>query len=960
MMKRSIITFTFLIFISGTVSSQILKKLKDISKKDVAELLKDEMVKRLEKSRNEYDAVDFNYAVSFSDNSGLYESEEKYRRYEKALLYILKPESLEDRTPEEKAEDYNEVGEMLYVSNRFRSAELSFKAAMLIYKLEGLEETKDAVLVTSNLGLLYHTTGRYYLSETFTREALNLRKEKLNDETGCGASMNNLAVLYKDMGRYNEAEDLILKAVDITGKTMGKNSSSYAIVLNNQALLYQVLGKYEDAEQLLLKSIGIAEKQFKEKSPNSVRLKVNLALLYQLMDRYDEAEKIYLEAIEIKKKRLGTGHPDYATLLRNIAALYMLKKESEKVEDYLNKAIKIYTKKFNDKHPSYAGAIYDLGRYYQYVDNTQKAFPLINQAIKIQKTALGEHHPSYVESMEALAILYWQTDEIRKAADTYRQVLNEYLYQINTYFPAMSEYDKSRFWEKIRPKFTRFNSFVVEVERVIPEISGDMFNYHIATKALLLNSTSKVKNRILKSGNPELVKKYHNWLDLKEYIARLYTFSKEELQADKINLDSLENKANLLEKELSKSSELFVRGYKQKIVTYGDISSKLNSNEAVIEILRFRKYNKLNPDTAVYYAALIVDYNKNSFPKLAVFTNGNELETIQVKEYRKAMQRGFEDKAFYEVYWNQLEELTMNANNLFVSLDGIYNQINLNTLKKRSGEYLIDEKNIFYVTNTKDVIGIKEKQEEKAPAFYGNKAILVGDPNYSKDMSWDEIKQMPLPELPGTKIEVEKIKEQLNTKDWEVEVFLKDEATEEHIKNIENTALLHIATHGFFLEDLEENTEEKVFGIEPLKASENPLLRSGLMFTGADNTIQQIGSGKNKDKDDGILNAYEAMIMNLDNTELVVLSACETGLGEIKNGEGVYGLQRAFQIAGASSVMISLWQVSDEVTQKLMTNFYKYWLQTGDKQEAFTRSQLEIKKKYPAPYYWGAFILVSR
>ncbi|GAF75196.1 unnamed protein product, partial [marine sediment metagenome] len=138
-MKRSIITFTFLIFISGTVSSQILNKLKDIYKKDAVELLKDEMVKRLEKSRNEYDAVDFNYAVSFSDNSGLYESEEKYRRYEKALLYILKPESLEDRTPEEKAEDYNEVGEMLYVSNRFRSAELSFKAAMLIYKLEGLE-----------------------------------------------------------------------------------------------------------------------------------------------------------------------------------------------------------------------------------------------------------------------------------------------------------------------------------------------------------------------------------------------------------------------------------------------------------------------------------------------------------------------------------------------------------------------------------------------------------------------------------------------------------------------------------------------------------------------------------------------------------------------------------------------------------------------------------------------------
>ena len=150
-------------------------------------------------------------------------------------------------------------------------------------------------------------------------------------------------------------------------------------------------------------------------------------------------------------------------------------------------------------------------------------------------------------------------------------------------------------------------------------------------------------------------------------------------------------------------------------------------------------------------------------------------------------------------------------------------------------------------------------------------------------------------------------------------------------------------------------TERSFAGIEVSKFLENPLLRSGLLFAGVKNSFQPnfiVG-------EDGILTAYEAMSLNLDQTDLVVMSACETGLGVISNGEGVYGLQRAFQVAGAKSVLMSLWKVSDEATQELMITFYKNWLEGNSIRKAFNSAQLSLISKYPNPYYWGAFVLVG-
>ena len=216
------------------------------------------------------------------------------------------------------------------------------------------------------------------------------------------------------------------------------------------------------------------------------------------------------------------------------------------------------------------------------------------------------------------------------------------------------------------------------------------------------------------------------------------------------------------------------------------------------------------------------------------------------------------------------------------------------------------------------------------------------------------MKARPLPE---TKIEVENISSILKSKGWQVNTFLADNASETNIKKQQSPRILHVATHGYFFQDIPvEKDNNRFLGMDMKQVVQDPMLRSGLLLTGANKTLKgEVTSGEN-----GLLTAAEASLLDLRETELVILSACETGRGEVKKSEGVYGLRKAFSDAGAQNIIMSLWKVDDEVTQEFMSLFYEIWL--NDKtsiREAFNRAQLEIKANYPEPYYWGAFILVG-
>ena len=217
-----------------------------------------------------------------------------------------------------------------------------------------------------------------------------------------------------------------------------------------------------------------------------------------------------------------------------------------------------------------------------------------------------------------------------------------------------------------------------------------------------------------------------------------------------------------------------------------------------------------------------------------------------------------------------------------------------------------------------------------------------------------------LPPLPGTKTEVENISVSLQNNAWKINKFIEEKASEEQLKKVNSPKVLHIATHGFFLKDVYDNEDETILGFEASKLKNNPLLRSGIMMAGA--SIVARDTLDTEFDQDGIFTAYEASLLNLANTDLVVLSACETGLGVDINNQGVFGLQRAFYIAGAKNLIMSLWVVDDDATQILMSEFYKEWALNPAKEnisKSFKKAQAEVRKKYPHPYYWGAFTLLG-
>jgi CHAT domain-containing protein len=327
----------------------------------------------------------------------------------------------------------------------------------------------------------------------------------------------------------------------------------------------------------------------------------------------------------------------------------------------------------------------------------------------------------------------------------------------------------------------------------------------------------------------------------------------------------------------------------------------------------------------------------------------------------------------YEKVWKPMEESLEGVEDIYLSPSGLLHKVAFHAIAKDQNTYLCDVYNLQQQSSTGKIALPDEVAFNKNTEF-----LMLGGVQYNTDTTANEIWSY----LPGTLAETNNIKSYLQKKKFNITHLTGPNASEEKIKaQAPKSNILHVATHGFFFPNPEKVREEMednsvYYGdvafrgndIDPDKLqrstryanwtfvkNKNPLMRSGLALANANDVWQRPALAEGED---GVLTANEVSTLDLRNTDLVVLSACETGLGDIKGSEGVYGLQRAFKMAGAKYLIMSLWQVPDKETAEFMGLFYKHLVKLKDIRAAFSKTQKVMRKKYD-PYYWAAFVLVK-
>lgn len=839
--------------------------------------------------------------------------------------------------------------------------------------------------------------GTYRKAErAFNRSVDRFQSNGLEATFEYASTLNSFGILYTNMGKLPEAEEVYQEALEIIDRIQGDYEDARDGILGNLAQVYFNLGNYDRAIELQRGVLANAEEFYGEESFDYGIALINLGISLLYDGQYVESEEIHKKALEVFEISAGKESIDYGRVQNNLSLLYTKRGYIDDAIEYGTQSIETYKNALGAEHPETAFPNYNLANAYMGYEEVDKAESLAMAAYDIRRKVLGKTHPLFAKSSNQMAIVSWKKKDMKEAMGYYQETFDNYFKQINTFFPVLTEEEKTKFYyTNLRPAFEQYITFIQESSRgEDKELIGEIYDYQLALKGLIMYATAKVRESILSSGDEALIAKYEEWIAQKEQLAKLFSATDLSLEQRNKKIDSLTDISNALEEELSEGSDVFGKNFANRKLTWQDVQKSLKPGEAAVEVVRYRVFSTDSSGVftdEIHYAALIVKADTEDFPEMVVMRNGADMEKKYLANYRNAIRFKIRENYSYRLFWQPIANRLEGVNKIYFAPDGVYNHLSIYTLQNPgTKEYLLNEIDLAVVTNTKDLVSSNLTTPEN-----DGRSVFFGYPNYNMG-SEDEGNQKEgdgrsmrgargsrsggsgslergatiprgirgnlvrymqsfngLGMLPGTKKEVELIDSLYSANNKKTEIFLLNEAGENKIKEIDNPSTLHIATHGFFLE------------LDPSDASsndkyvENPLLRSGLILAGANSYIATGQLAPEQGDDDGILTAYEAMNLNLDNTDIVVLSACETGLGEIKNGEGVYGLQRAFQIAGADAIIMSMWTVDDNATQELMTRFYEEWLQHGDKQKAFNAAQKQLKEKYKKPYYWGAFVMIG-
>jgi tetratricopeptide (TPR) repeat protein len=904
-----------------------------------------------------------------------------------------------------------------YLGDYAKAEQLFQRALQIREKALGLDHPVTAASV-ERLGGLYRGMGDHAKAEPLFQRALKIREKSLGPEHPVTAiSLNGLAGLYADMGDYAKAESLYQRALKIREKALGPEHPATEQSLTSLGWLHLNMGDYAKAEPLLQRALKIKEKALGLEHPETGRGYQNLGVLYSEMGDYAKAEPLLQRGLKIREKALGPDHRDVATNLTNLAWLYRKMGDYAKAEPLLQRALKIYEKALGPEHPMTAYNLQQLALLYYEMGDYTKAEPLLQRALKINEKALGPEHTVTGENLYNLGELYavmGNTKEALRLAVRGRQAHEKSLFNILSF---TSEQQRLAFQKRAQPYNLPAN---LGSARELGEIV-------LRQKGVVLDSLLEDRLVAEASQDPKQREVVSELRSAKRRLMQLQLETPKDLSDQTVKKREAEKnelfqRVEELEAGLARQVTGLGRARRALSVTVERVQAAIVTDEALIELLRYDHYLGKNKSEPCYGAVVIAPRGE---PKWIPLESAKEIDK-SIALYQKSV-RGKTDEATLSSalhtldtqLWAPIEKaLPAETKTIIISPDGELSFVSFATLLTADDRFVGEKYSIRYVASGRDLLREFKTTNNSQANVYANPDF--GGRSTSPDskrgtavalrtLEMRDLETMSLPPLPGTAAEAAALQKRFGNS---AKVYLGVNATKAQLQQVDSPHILHLATHGFFLPEIElpgsndpfhlgaNNTKPQfqqvdstqvpdlathgsfLPEIEPAGSSDpfqqgegipkaklvNPMHRSGLALAGAQTTLNAWSRGDVPPiENNGIVTAEEVGGLKLDGTWLVVLSACETGSGEARAGEGVMGLRRGFIQAGAQNLLMTLWPISDETTVQIMLDFYDAADKTKNAPQALADVQrdwlVKLRKEHgllEAVRLAGPFIMSSQ
>lgn len=898
--------------------------------------------------------------------------------FSSALFNGLKGKKILENYPPDKikAENYSLLGQIEKERSEYDSSVYFFEKAIET-KFEVLGKTNSSVGTDyNNLALTLEEKGDHDRARWYFFKSLKLKIKELGDKHADVATLySNIGSNYFYRGENDLALEYYLKSLSIDEEILESQHPKLGYRYNNIAMAYRVNGDYVLALNYAFKSRDIFKKNFGVKHPNYASVINNIGRIYSDKKEYDKALEFFISSYEIFKDVIGDSHPVTAQIQNNIGETYTKKGDYEKGLEYLKKSLAIRINSLGSKHSKVAVTLTEIGKNYYYQNLIDSALYYLQQAVIASTDGFDGSDlltnpdlSSRGYDKELLDALFHKAETLNKNYVLSGNVTNLQnsleTYELCSKLAVKMRQSYKSESSKLSIDQTGYDIILagISAAKSLYDITGDeayletAFEFAENGKAGMLSDALAEANAKNFSGIPDslLRKEKQLRIDLTSYDTQIRKEKEKKNGIDSTKLQKLENSFFALHREYEDMINYFEKNnYKYYHLKYSDqnysvkqIQNSLSDNSAIIEYVI---------SNSVLYIFQITK-NKNTVIKVLldrplrsdVLSFRNALYNIDFETYTKTAHK------LYSVLIKPIENELNKIDKLYIIPDGILNYLpfeSLLTTQERGSDfskmsYLINNYDISYYFSAPTLFDMKLHKDNSNKSFAGFAPVFPDDPETKTMIAsvidtsitisstrFVNIEGKIYSSLPKTENEVNQVSELFNSKGLSSKIFLRSLAKENFIKSdlLKDFDIIHIASHGFINE-------------------KKPKL-SGILFW----------NDSSDTNEDGILYSGEIYNLNLD-ADLLVLSACETGLGKIVRGEGIIGLTRGFTYAGARNIVVSLWQVADKSTSELMIEFYKNILDGDNYSSSLRNAKLKLIKdgKYSYPLEWAPFVLIGK